>query len=59
MTYNILDDTAIGLTNEQLKYLHFYIEDMKSREGLSPCEIIDQVKDHLSQENPTSLKVHQ
>ena len=46
MTYNILEDTAIGLTNEQLEYLHWYIDSLKSQ-GDSPAQIIDQVKDYL------------
>ena len=29
ITYNILDDTAIGLTNEQVESLHIIIMDLK------------------------------
>ena len=58
MNCQALEDTAIGLTTDQLDYLNRYLEELKN-EGDSPSEIIDKVKDYLGQENPMSRKVLQ
>ena len=56
MEYKILDDTAIGLADDIIDYLHFYVGDLKNQ-GESLSQIIDKVKDYLGQENSMSRKV--
>ena len=58
MEYRILDDMAIGLADENIDYLHFYVGDLKGQ-GESPSQIIDKVKDYLGQENYMTRKVYQ
>ena len=57
MQYVLLEETAEGLTDEQLEYLRVYIAEELRGQGDRPCQIIDKVKDYLGQENPMSRKV--
>ena len=58
MNCQTLEDSAIGLTTDQLEYLSSYLEELKNQGDLA-SEIIDKVKDYLGQENPMSRKVLQ
>lgn len=58
MEYKVLEDTAFGLTDENLAILPVIIDEEKGK-GHFTSQIIDVIRDYLGQENNESRTVIQ